>query len=122
MISSVPDRLGKVIKLNADAYAVLEAAPNQINQNQLLETKIQRSSSRSASSKKPVEKAGLSQLAIPALGAIPGSGSAIVGSTLGSVPLSTSLGPSSSQGPQIFLRIRVADTVDAVHVSTMINV
>lgn len=114
--------MGKVIKFNADAYAVLEATPNQINQNQILETKIQRSSSRSASSKKLVEKSGLSQLAIPALGTIPGSGSAIIGSTLGSVPLSTSLGPSSSQGPQIFLRIRVADTVDAVHVSTMINV
>ena len=36
--------------------------------------------------------------------------------------LSTSLGPSSSHGPQIFLRIRVADTADAVHISTTIEV
>ncbi|KAG6885778.1 hypothetical protein C0993_009883 [Termitomyces sp. T159_Od127] len=50
------------------------------------------------------------------------SSSAILGSTLGSVPLSTSLGPSSSQGPPIFLRIRVADTADTVHISTTIPV
>ena len=43
--------------------------------------------------------------------------SAVYSSMLGSV-LSTSLGPSSSHGPQIFLRIRVTDTADAVHIST----
>ena len=48
-------------------------------------------------------------------------GSAVYSSMLGSV-LSTSLGPSSSHGPQIFLRIRVADTADAVHISTTIPV
>jgi hypothetical protein len=53
---------------------------------------------------------------------IGGPGSAVFGSTLGSVPLSTSLGPSSSHGPQIFLRIKVADTADAVHISTTIPV
>lgn len=44
------------------------------------------------------------------------------GSTLPSSMLSSSLGPSSSHGPQIFLRIRVADTADAVHISTTIPV
>ena len=48
-------------------------------------------------------------------------GSAVYSSMLGSV-LSTSLGPSSGHGPQIFLRIRVADTADAVHISTTIPV
>lgn len=36
--------------------------------------------------------------------------------------LSTSLGPSSSYGPQLFLRIRVADVLDDVHVSSTLPV
>lgn len=44
-------------------------------------------------------------------------------SLFGTTPiLSSSLGPSSSHGPPIFLRIRVADTADAVHISTTIPV
>ena len=60
---------------------------------------------------------------LPVSGPLPimSSSSGVFGSTLGSVPLSTSLGPSSSHGPQIFLRIRV-DTADAVHISTTIPV
>ncbi|KAF5343835.1 hypothetical protein D9756_011338 [Leucocoprinus leucothites] len=37
-----PDRLGKIVKFNADAYAILEATPAQIKQNREIETKIQR--------------------------------------------------------------------------------
>lgn len=108
-----PDRLGRISKFNADAYAVLEATPAQVQQNQLLELKIQRLPSRMT---KKAEK-----LPVPGLLPIVSSSSGVFGFTLGSVPLSTSLGPSSSHGPQIFLRIRV-DTADAVHISTTIPV
>jgi len=109
-----PDRLGRISKFNADAYAVLEATPTQVQQNQLLESKIQRLPSRMT---KKAEK-----LPVPAILTTGAPSSAVFGSTLGSLPLSTSLGPSSSHGPQIFLRIRVADTADAVHISTTIPV
>ncbi|KDR72482.1 hypothetical protein GALMADRAFT_252569 [Galerina marginata CBS 339.88] len=109
-----PDRMGKVAKFNADAYAILEATPTQIQQNQTLESKIQRRPSRTSAPKKP-EKLNLPNAPPVA------PGSAGYGSALGSM-LSTSLGPSSSHGPQIFLRIRVADTADAVHISTTIDV
>ncbi len=59
-----------------------------------------------------------SGLALPVVGAGPGSSA----SNLGSLPLSTSLGPLSSHGPQMFLRIRVADAAGAGHVSTTIPV
>ncbi|KAF5387693.1 hypothetical protein D9615_000003 [Tricholomella constricta] len=110
-----PDRLGRISKFNADAYAVLEATPTQVQQNQLLDSKIQRLPSRMT---KMAEKLAILGPSLTA-GA---PGSAAFGSTLGSLPLSTSLGPSSSHGPQIFLRIRVADTADAVHISTTIPV
>ncbi|KAF8156669.1 stress-activated map kinase interacting protein 1-domain-containing protein [Crassisporium funariophilum] len=111
-----PDRMGKVAKFNSDAYAILEANPTQIQQNQTLESKIQRRPSRTTAAKRP-EKLMLPGPNIPTMT----PGSAVYGSTLGSV-LSTSLGPSSGQGPQIFLRVRVADTADAVHISTTIPV
>ncbi|KAG6845862.1 hypothetical protein H0H87_002553 [Tephrocybe sp. NHM501043] len=82
-------------------------------QNQLLDSKIQRHPSRMT------KKAEKLTVPAPSTGA---SSSAVFGSALGSLPLSTSLGPSSSQGPPIFLRIRVADTADAVHISTTIPV
>ncbi|KAJ6571979.1 stress-activated map kinase interacting protein 1-domain-containing protein [Mycena capillaripes] len=114
-----PDRVGKVAKFNAEAYAVLAATPAQIQQNQLIESKIQRHPSRVSAAKKQ-EKS--SALAVAVAGsALPGSG--IFGSTLGgSVPFSTSLGPLSGHGPQIFLRIKVEDTADTVHVATTIPV
>jgi hypothetical protein len=84
-----------------------------VQQNKILESKIQRRPSRTMT-KKPEKQA---TLGVPA-----DSTSAVFGSSLGSVPLSTSLGPSSSHGPQIFLRIRVADTADTVHISTTIPV
>ncbi|TFK66345.1 hypothetical protein BDN72DRAFT_844502 [Pluteus cervinus] len=113
-----PDRSGKVVKFNADAFAVLEATAGQVQQNQVLESKIVRRPSRTTSSKKH------EKLTVPSTHTLPTipSGSAIFGSALGSLSLSTSLGPSSSHGPQIFLRIRVEDTADAVHISTTIPV
>ncbi|TFK41574.1 stress-activated map kinase interacting protein 1-domain-containing protein [Crucibulum laeve] len=110
-----PDRMGKIMKFNSEAYAILEATPAQIQQNQVLETKIQRRPSRTTASKKS-DRLVVPGSHVPAVA----PGSVVYGSTLGSV-LSTSLGPSSSHGPQIFLRIRV-DTADAVHVSTTIPV
>lgn len=123
--------MGKVTKFNSEAYAILEATPTQgrhiiyfeeiranilpihvAQQNQILEGKIQRRPSRTSAAKKPEKlTATITQ---PTLA----PGSAAYGSTLGSV-LSTSLGPSSSHGPQIFLRIH---TADAVHFSTTIPV
>ena len=131
-----PDRTGKISKFSFDAYAVLEASPSQsrlltkmnhtaidqvvisVQQNKILESKIQRRPSRTTLAKK-VERSVPVGLPVPA--AAPGT-SGSIGSTLGSVPLSISLGRSPSHGPQIFLRIRVADTADAVHISTTIPV
>ncbi|KAF8882155.1 stress-activated map kinase interacting protein 1-domain-containing protein [Gymnopilus junonius] len=113
---AAPDRMAKVVKFNADAYAILEATPNQIQQNKILESKIQRRPSRTSAAKKP-EKPNQPNAAP----SVAPASAAYAGSQLGSM-LSTSLGPSSSHGPQIFLRIRVADTADAVHISTTIEV
>ncbi|KAJ7594662.1 stress-activated map kinase interacting protein 1-domain-containing protein [Mycena floridula] len=109
-----PDRMGKIAKFHADAYAVLEATPSQLTQNQILESKIR------AGTKKSDKSA--SSLALP-LSAV-GPGSTTGTSAVGSLPLSTSLGPGFSSGPPIFLRCRVADTADAdaVHISTTIPV
>ncbi|TFK22392.1 hypothetical protein FA15DRAFT_671597 [Coprinopsis marcescibilis] len=112
-----PDRMGKITKFNSDAYAILEASATQIQQNEILESKIQRRPSRTMASKKP-ERLNIPVLTAPSTA----SGSFMTGSHLGSLPLSTSLGPSFSHGPQIFLRIRVADTADPVHISTTIPV
>ncbi|KAF9003415.1 stress-activated map kinase interacting protein 1-domain-containing protein [Cyathus striatus] len=111
-----PDRMGKIAKFNSEAYAILEATTSQIQQNQVLESKIQRRPSRITSSKKPDSN----KLTIPnpAPSLLPNSLSLHNGTPFGSVPLSTSLGR-SSQGPQIFLRIH---TADAVHISTTIPV
>ncbi|KAJ6501260.1 stress-activated map kinase interacting protein 1-domain-containing protein [Mycena vulgaris] len=112
-----PDRVGKVAKFNAEAYAVLEASPAQIQQNQLIESKIQRHPSRVTAAKKQEKSSALS-LAV-AGSALPGSG--VFGSALGaSVPFSTSLGPTSGHGPQIFLRIKVEDSPLTVHIGTTI--
>ncbi|KAJ6461981.1 stress-activated map kinase interacting protein 1-domain-containing protein [Mycena vulgaris] len=114
-----PDRVGKVAKFNAEAYAVLEASPAQIQQNQLIESKIQRHPSRVTAAKKQEKSSALS-LAV-AGSALPGSG--VFGSALGaSVPFSTSLGPTSGHGPQIFLRIKVEDSPLTVHIGTTIPV
>ncbi|KAH7882448.1 stress-activated map kinase interacting protein 1-domain-containing protein [Phlebopus sp. FC_14] len=112
-----PDRTGRISKFNFDAFAILAATPTQIQQNEQLESKIQRRPSRIMAAPKKLD-------ALPAAGvvppSVPGPGtSALFGTT---PVLSSSLGPSSSQGPPIFLRIRVEDTADAVHISTTIPV
>ncbi|THV04470.1 hypothetical protein K435DRAFT_649347, partial [Dendrothele bispora CBS 962.96] len=120
-----PDRSGKISKFNADGFAVLEANTSQIAQNKLLEAKL--ASSRPAIVKATSDK---STMLAPAAGAgaagtvltPTGQSSALASSLIGSAPLSISLGPSASQGPQMFLRIRIADNADAVHVSTTIPV
>ncbi|KAH0833267.1 stress-activated map kinase interacting protein 1-domain-containing protein [Lanmaoa asiatica] len=114
---SAPDRTGKISKFNFDAFAILAATSLQIQQNEQLETKIQRRPSRVMAAPKKAD-------ALPVPGLVPptvtGAGT---GSLFGTTPiLSSSLGPSSSHGPPIFLRIRVADTADAVHISTTIPV
>ncbi|SJL05407.1 uncharacterized protein ARMOST_08774 [Armillaria ostoyae] len=82
--------------------------------NRILQSKIQRRPSRTAVAKK--SQSQNSSSLPPAAIAAP-----VFGSNLGSLPLSTSLGLSSS-GPQMFLRIRVADAADAGHISTTIPV
>ncbi|KAJ3729604.1 stress-activated map kinase interacting protein 1-domain-containing protein [Lentinula raphanica] len=116
-----PDRSGKIAKFNADGYAVIEATSSQVAQNQILESKIQRRPSRTSGARKP-DTGKSPALTVPYAGAQ--SSSATFSSSLinGSVPLSTSLGPISSHGPQMFLRVRIADNADAVHVSTTIPV
>ena len=118
----------------SDAYVVMEANPTQgnahhlhcsplrlpkhtVQQNLAIEAKIQRRPSRVTANQQNTAKA----LAAPTSLSLP-LGSAMAASSFGSLNLSTSLGPSSSHGPQIFLRIRVADTADAVHISTTIPV
>ncbi|THH19606.1 hypothetical protein EW146_g1597 [Bondarzewia mesenterica] len=115
-----PDRTGKISKFNFDVYAVLEATPIQIQQNKVLQGKIQRSPSRVAAKVKKPEPLAVPNLAFPGTSG-PGT-SAVLSSTLGNSLFSTSLGPSPSYGPQMFLRIRVLDTADAVHISTTIPV
>ncbi|KAF9220725.1 SIN1-domain-containing protein [Gyrodon lividus] len=130
-----PDRAGKISKFNFDAFAILAATPMQsslappyvsgkssfvyfpVQQNEQLEGKIQRRPSRVMAAPKKAD-------ALPAPGLVPPSVPAPGTSALfGTTPiLSSSLGPSSSHGPPIFLRIRVADTADAVHISTTIPV
>ncbi|EGO03414.1 hypothetical protein SERLA73DRAFT_174884 [Serpula lacrymans var. lacrymans S7.3] len=112
-----PDRTGKASKFNFDAFAVLQASQTQIQQNLQLEAKIQRRPSRVMAAPKKIEPAPAAGLAPPP---IFGPGTSAMSST--TPILSSSLGPSSSHGPQIFLRIRVADTADAVHISTTIPV
>ncbi|KAF5351261.1 hypothetical protein D9756_008465 [Leucocoprinus leucothites] len=111
-----PDRLGKIVKFNADAYAILEATPAQIKQNREIETKIQRPIK---TIKKQADKLAVpNQVAPSAVGAP----SLLTMSWNGaSAPISTSIGPSTSHGPQIFLRVRV-DMADAGHISTTIPV
>ncbi|CAK5282393.1 unnamed protein product [Mycena citricolor] len=116
-----PDRTGKIAKFNADAYAVLDATPAQVQQNQLIASQIQRHPSRVTATKKVSDKLPVQQHLPVSSSALPGSG--IFGSALGgSLPFSTSLGPTSGHGPQIFLRIKVEDTRDTVHIGTTIPV
>ncbi|KAG1744258.1 stress-activated map kinase interacting protein 1-domain-containing protein [Suillus lakei] len=111
-----PDRTGKISKFGFEAFAILAATPLQIQQNEQLETKIQRRPSRVMTAPKKQDSGPPGGLTLPS---VSGPTSAMFGTT---PILSSSLGPSSSHGPQLFLRIRVADTADAVHISTTIPV
>ncbi|KAG2140578.1 stress-activated map kinase interacting protein 1-domain-containing protein [Suillus clintonianus] len=111
-----PDRTGKISKFGFDAFAILAATPLQIQQNEQLETKIQRRPSRVMAAPKKQDSGPPGGLTLPSV-------SGPTSANFGTTPiLSSSLGPSSSHGPQLFLRIRVADTADAVHISTTIPV
>lgn len=98
-----------------------------VQQNKILESKIQRRLSRIVIKKKksagllnnnPVNTSSLAPPADAFLGTSAVLGGSL-GSSLGMFP--SSLGPSSSHGPPLFLRIRIADTADAGHVSTTIQ-
>jgi len=110
-----PNRESKISKFNFEAYAVLEANAMQVQQNKILDGKIQRSP-RVANGKKADSSNGT--LAPPTVFA-PSSSTSALPSTL-----STSIFPGSynSSGPQIFLRIRIQDTADAAHLYTTISV
>ncbi|CAL1709275.1 unnamed protein product [Somion occarium] len=121
-----PDRTGRISKFNFDAYAVLEASAAQVQQNKILDSKIQRRPSRIVIKKKKSTgllnaTAGLVPPGSESLFAASASAglTSTLGTSVGMFP--SSLGPSSSHGPPMFLRIRIADTADAGHVSTTIQ-
>ncbi len=130
-----PDRTGRISKFNFDAYAVLEATIPQVQQNKILDSKIQRRPSRIVIKKK--KSTGLLNLTAPTTATttatttgglappeslFPGTSAgwiSTLGTSVGMFP--SSLGPSSSHGPPLFLRIRIADMADAGHFSTTIQ-
>ncbi|KAI0284703.1 stress-activated map kinase interacting 1 [Russula aff. rugulosa BPL654] len=116
-----PNRESKISKFSFEAYAVLEANATQVQQNKILEGKIQRSPSRVANIKKADSTNGL--LALPSVNSHSTNNSSS-SSALASSTLSNAVFPSSynSSGPQIFLRIRIQDTADAAHLYTTISV
>jgi target of rapamycin complex 2 subunit MAPKAP1 len=140
-VRAAPDRGGKISKFNFDAYAVLDASLPQsmllgdfglsfllfcshlsVQQNRILESKIQRPTARLTPAKKRSDTSTSNLTPNPNTLATSVSGISAGSIPLSSLGLSSSLGPSSAHGPQLFLRVRVADAVDAVHVSTTIPV
>ena len=150
-LATAPDRTGKISKFNFEAYAVLEATPSQsafhllalavpdltltlflfapaVQQNKILESKIQRRISRVVVKKKSTgllnATASTSTGLVPPADTLLGTSANLLGSlgsSLGMFP--SSLGPSSSHGPAMFLRIRIASAADEPgHVSTTIQV
>ncbi|KAH8813420.1 stress-activated map kinase interacting protein 1-domain-containing protein [Flagelloscypha sp. PMI_526] len=146
-----PDRTAKSTKFTSvDAFAVLEATPAQVEQNRKIEAQIERRPSRSAGGipKKPsllllsntnaAAQKSASTLAVNTTANNPSttdaqassshpSTSAPFGSYAGAPEhsgISSSLlgTGSSSRGPQIFLRIRISDAMDAAHFMTTIPV
>ncbi|KAI1798390.1 stress-activated map kinase interacting protein 1-domain-containing protein [Ganoderma leucocontextum] len=121
-----PDRTGKISKFNFDAYAVLEATSSQIQQNKIVELKIQRRISRVVVKKKSTglltATTNTGTLAPPTAETLLGTSAGLFGSLGSSVMFPSSLGPSSSHGPPLFLRIRIASGADEPgHVSTTIQ-
>lgn len=118
-----PDRTGRISKFNFDAYAVLEASASQVQQNMILDSKIQRRPSRIVIKKKKSTGLLTATLAAGAPESLFGFGSSsamsALGTSVGMFP--SSLGPSSSHGPPVYLRIRIVDMADAGPVSTTIK-
>lgn len=118
-----PDRTGRINKFNFDAYAVLEASASQISQNVILDSKIQRRPSRIVIKKKKSTGLLTAALAAAPSESLFGSTSAMstlaLGTSVGMFP--SSLGPSSSHGPPVYLRIRILDMADAGPISTTIK-
>ncbi|KAI0305259.1 stress-activated map kinase interacting protein 1-domain-containing protein [Multifurca ochricompacta] len=112
-----PNRESKISKFNFEAYAVLDANAMQVQQNKILESKIQRSPSRVAKIKKADPSNSALALAAPIVPST--SASVLLPSTLSNSIFPGSYSPS---GPQIFLRIRIQDTADAAHLYTTISV
>lgn len=93
--------------------------PLVVQQNKILEGKIQRSPSRVAKTKKAD---GSDSTTAPSASTVLPSGgptSTLAPSTLTNAIVPGSYNPS---GPQIFLRIRIQDTVDEAHLYTTISV
>ena len=92
-----------------------------MQQNKILESKIQRSPSRVAAARTKKPDSGNATLAAPTAPIAPStSASALLPSTLSNSIFPGSYNPS---GPQIFLRIRIQDTADAAaHLYTTISV
>jgi len=86
-----------------------------VQQNKTLESKIQRRPSRIMGKKKKGPEGSLL-----GVGSSLAPGTSTTASPLGMSPAFGSL--ISGHGPQMFLRIRVAETADAVHISTTIPV
>ncbi|KAK2459608.1 hypothetical protein APHAL10511_008363 [Amanita phalloides] len=102
-----PDRMGKITRFNSEAYAIIEATPTQVEQNRVIFDKIHKR---------------LDKLALPGPSAPSVAASVATGSAIGSVSGSSFLGPTTGLGPQILLKIRIAEHADAVHVATTIPV
>ncbi|KAG1724444.1 stress-activated map kinase interacting protein 1-domain-containing protein, partial [Suillus paluster] len=97
-----PDRTGKISKFGSKAVAMLAATPLQIQHNEELERNIQRRPSRVMAVPKKQDSGPPGGLALPSV-------SSAAGTMFGTTPnLSSSLGPSSNYGPQLFLRICIA--------------
>ncbi|KAI0795653.1 stress-activated map kinase interacting protein 1-domain-containing protein [Abortiporus biennis] len=120
-----PDRAGKIAKFLSfnNAFAVLEATPQQVQQNKMLDSKIQRRPSRIVIKKKKsmdLLSAVHTNTIADSLHLASSAGiTSTLGSSVGMYP--SSLGPSSSHGPPMFLRIKIADTADAGPFSTTIQ-
>lgn len=102
---------------------------HSVQQNKLIEAKIQRRLSRVVLKKKkstellkavgpPNASGGLAPPDLANLAASVGLTGSMLGNSFGAFP--SSLGPSSSHGPTQFLRIRIADMADTGHTMTTI--
>lgn len=117
--------MGKITRFNSEAYAIIEASLSQGKAPYLrLTTAFTYQSNIVEQNKVIYEKIHkrLDKLALPGPNVPPTATSATTGSAVGSVSASSYLGPSSGYGPQILLKIHIAEHADAVHVSTTIPV